>query len=98
MFNSSDPTAPRVTATEYLLQRGERPCPVCGQAMHLRTEQDVLADVCPEHGVWFERDQWEQFMASRRAPERRANHAVAARPEIMRYRGLPAEEDDLYEG
>jgi Zn-finger nucleic acid-binding protein len=99
MLDSFDPTAPRVTATEFLLQRGERHCPVCGQAMHVRPEQGALADVCPEHGVWFDQEQWEQFAASRRAPERRANHIVATtRPEVRRYRALPPEEDDLYEG
>jgi len=102
MFHPLEPTDPRLTATERLLQRGGRHCPVCGQAMETIHEHDAVADVCPEHGVWFDRDQWERFVSARRgASERPAEQPVAAAAARPPRRGhaLAGDEDgqDLYE-
>jgi Zn-finger nucleic acid-binding protein len=95
MFHPLDPTDPRLTATERLLQRGGRHCPVCGQAMETIHEHDAVADVCPEHGVWFDRDQWERFVSARcGASEHRANQSVAAARPTRRGHAVADEADD----
>ena len=39
---------------EGVVPRGERPCPICGQAMRPEPHGPVEVDVCPAHGVWLD--------------------------------------------
>lgn len=36
---------------------GERPCPVCGEAMLVEVFEAVTVDHCKAHGVWFDEDE-----------------------------------------
>ena len=40
-----------------LVPEGERPCPICGGKMKTQTEFDVIVDVCPQHGVWLDKNE-----------------------------------------
>src|SRR5262245_17125573 len=79
--------------------RRERPCPIGGEAMTAPPEGDALANVCPEHGVWFEQDQWERFTSRRAHEPRPGGAAEAARSGARRPRGYtyPPDGDDLFE-
>ena len=32
---------------------GKRPCPVCGNRMHIEKKNRISIDVCPDHGIWL---------------------------------------------
>ena len=38
-------------------RHGDRPCPICGNLMQVESENGVEIDVCPDHGVWLDRDE-----------------------------------------
>lgn len=66
-------------------------CPVCGGAMQARGERGAVADVCPEHGVWFDQAQWVRFTSPSREPAR-----PAPRRAVRGYVHRPTR-NDLYE-
>jgi len=36
---------------------GQRPCPICRRPMAVETQHGVKVDLCPDHGVWLDRDE-----------------------------------------
>ena len=80
------------TATgEDFAPREERRCPVCGDAMHARSERGAVADVCLMHGVWFDQEQWVRFTSGPGQAGPVARRRAARGPSRRPYR------DDLYE-
>ena len=47
-----------------LVAEGERPCPICGDKMKTQTEFDVIVDVCPQHGVWLDKNELGRILES----------------------------------
>jgi Zn-finger nucleic acid-binding protein len=66
------------TAFERLLPHGRRPCPFCANLMTPEESFGVTTDVCPQHGRWFDADQWELYLAARGSRERRVVKAAIA--------------------
>lgn len=39
-------------------------CPVCKKRMHLRRMEGINIDVCEDHGVWLDKGEIEELMAT----------------------------------
>ncbi|MAG58606.1 MAG: hypothetical protein CMJ83_20140 [Planctomycetes bacterium] len=55
------PPPPPVEPDEHpnarLVPEGERKCPICGNQMIRDVEMKVAMDICPDHGLWLDRDE-----------------------------------------
>ena len=47
-----------------LVPEGQRPCPICGEKMQTRTEFDVIVDLCPQHGMWLDKNELGRILES----------------------------------
>lgn len=45
-----------------LIEEGERPCPICGKTMHMAAKNDLIIDLCTEHGIWFDSGELEKIL------------------------------------
>jgi Zn-finger nucleic acid-binding protein len=43
---------------------GERPCPVCKEALGSKLDRGISLDVCEQHGVWFDRGELDRLLAN----------------------------------
>ena len=56
---------------------GKRPCPVCGNRMHIEKKNRISIDVCPDHGIWLDEGELEAIVtAVRSRGKRRQRSAV----------------------
>ena len=47
---------------EDITPEGERPCPICGEAMDTKKKRGVAIDVCEEHGVWLDQGEMSKII------------------------------------
>ncbi|MEN8149278.1 MAG: zf-TFIIB domain-containing protein [Planctomycetota bacterium] len=50
---------------------GDRPCPVCGNRMHIERKDQVSIDVCAEHGIWLDSGELGKIVSATRRSGRR---------------------------
>ncbi len=48
-------------ANAEIVQEGKRACPICGEEMRTATENNLIIDVCDEHGVWLDSGELEKI-------------------------------------
>jgi Zn-finger nucleic acid-binding protein len=64
-FQAAAPlTRPTVARTEPLR------CPICGDPMQIERIHQIPVDVCPQHGIWFDRGEVAAFERRIKAGER----------------------------
>ncbi len=52
-------------------------CPVCGKPMEIVVKARVPVDRCPLHGVWLDREEFDQVLRGKDARRRRALAVVS---------------------
>ena len=58
---------------ENIVPQGKRPCPICGQVMHVEQNRGVSIDVCTAHGVWLDNGELQEITGRIARSYRRIN-------------------------
>ncbi len=58
---------------------GHRPCPVCGDRMHVERKKNISIDVCPQHGIWLDKGELEAISSSIRSRASRSRRQAVRR-------------------
>ena len=66
---------------DEIVPPGERACPICQNHMSVEVDYGVRIDICREHGIWLDRGELPEIIATIRSREKagRANAILEAK-------------------
>ena len=71
--------APSKPPADPITAPGDRPCPVCGEAMIMASRHGVPVDFCPGHGLWLDQGKLDLLLSAMRVGARRPSMTTSVR-------------------
>ena len=74
-----DLTRVDTTENDRAVPPGQRPCPICGEAMRFESQGPVHIDVCDHHGMWLDHGELPALLSHARGQSTRSVNRRVAR-------------------